>query len=150
LTQLGLRISELITIYSASIKQVGGDTMLIYSTGKLSPEPVEVSKPANQLVVYALDKIKEYAVPLQKESGLPYLFLSRNRSNKGYPVGLASHSNWNKNHLRPWIKQHNIRDKNNELIDFTSHTFRHAFASYALKGGASIEVALQHICHPPT
>lgn len=146
-TQLGLRISELITIYSASIKQVGGDTMLIYSTGKLSPEPVEVSKPANQLVVYALDKIKEYAVPLQKESGLPYLFLSRNRSKKGYPVGLASHSNWNKNHLRPWIKQHNIRDKNNELIDFTSHTFRHAFASYALKGGASIEVISQLMNH---
>lgn len=66
---MGLRISELITIYSASIKQVGGDTMLIYSTGKLSPEPVEVSKPANQLVVYALDKIKDMQCRYKRNQG---------------------------------------------------------------------------------
>src|SRR5699024_10930830 len=31
--------------------------------------------------------------------------------------------------------------------DFTSHTFRHAFATYALKGGASIEVISELMNH---
>jgi integrase len=146
-SQLGLRISEFITMRNAAIEQLGGDTMLVYYTGKLHHEPVRVTKPANALVVTAINKLQQYALPLQKESGLPYLFLTRQRNKKGYPVILVSHSNWGKNYLRPWIAQHAIRDKSGELVDFTSHTFRHAFATYALKGGASVEVISELMNH---
>jgi hypothetical protein len=74
-TQLGLRISEFILITKASIEKIGGDTMLLYYTRKLTAEPIEVYKPANDLVIYAISKLQKYAKPLQKESGLPYLFL---------------------------------------------------------------------------
>src|SRR5690606_36521861 len=55
--------------------------------------------------------------------------------------------NWNKNFVRPWLKKHNIVDANGELVNFTSHTCRHAFATYALKGGASIEVISELMNH---
>jgi hypothetical protein len=73
--------------------------------------------------------------------------LGRKRNITGCPVSLVSHANWNKNYLRPWIKRHHICDMQGQLIDFTSHTFRHAFATYALKGGASIEVISEIMNH---
>ncbi|SDJ43959.1 site-specific integrase [Paenibacillus naphthalenovorans] len=145
--QLGLRISEIITMYNASIEQIGGETKLVYSTGKLQAEPTRVYKPANALVVQAITKVEEYTAPLRKESGLPYLFLNRVRNVKGYPVGTVSHANWSKNFLRPWLQKHNLRDKNGNIADFSSHTFRHACATYALRGGASIETIRELLNH---
>lgn len=138
--QLGLRISEIITIEEGCLKEISGETMIDCSTGKLHSERIEVIKPANALVIKAISKLEEYSRPLRKESGLLYLFLNRKKNTKGYPVALVNHPNWNKNYLRPWLKKHNFVDSNGNILDFTSHTFRHAFATYALKGGASIEV----------
>lgn len=146
-TQLGLRISEIITLERGCLKKIGGDMMIDCSTAKLHAERVEVLKPANELVVLAVTKLEERAKELQKEKDLPYIFLSRKRNKKGNPVGLVSHSNWNKNFVRPWLKKHNIVDSNGNTVDFTSHTFRHAFATYALKGGASIEVISELMNH---
>lgn len=145
--QLGLRINEIITIETNCLVKIDGDMMIDTSTTKLHAERTEVLKPANELVILAVEKLEEYSEPLRKESGLPYLFLNRQRNKKGYPVGLVSHSNWNKNYLRPWLKEHNLVDKNGNLLDYTSHTFRHVFATYALKGGASIEVISELMNH---
>lgn len=145
--QLGLRISEIITLETDCLVQIDGDTMIDTSTTKLHAERVEILKPANELVVFAVKKLEEYSKQFRKESGLPYLFLNRQRNKKGLPVGLVSHSNWNKNYVRPWLEEHNLVDQDGNLIDFTSHTFRHAFATYALKGGASIEVISELMNH---
>ncbi|RRJ62976.1 site-specific integrase [Paenibacillus oralis] len=145
--QLGLRISEIITMYNASIEPIGGETKLVYNTGKLQAEPTRVYKPANALVVQAITKVEKYTAPLRKESGLPYLFLNRIRNVKGYPVGIVSHANWSKNFLRPWLQKHNLRYKNGDIADFSSHTFRHACATYALKGGASLETIRELLNH---
>lgn len=146
-TQLGLRISEIITLERGCLKKIAGDMMIDCSTAKLHAERVGALKPANELVVLAVTKLEERAKELQKEKDLPYIFLSRKRNKKGNPVGLVSHSNWNKNFVRPWLKKHNIVDSNGNTVDFTSHTFRHAFATYALKGGASIEVISELMNH---
>lgn len=135
--QLGLRISEIITIETGCIKQVGGEVMIDCSTGKLHAERIEVLKPANKLVEVAISKLEGYSKSLRSESGLPYLLINRDKTKKGYPVALVSEPNWNKNYLRPWLKEHNFVDSKGDLIDFTSHTFRHAFATYALKGGST-------------
>src|SRR5690625_741190 len=132
--QLGLRISEIITLETGCLVQVDGDMMIDTSTTKLHAERIEILKPANELVILAVTKLEEYSKPLREEAELPYLFLNRQRNKKGYPVGLVSHANWNKNHIRPWLREHNFVDTEGNLIDFTSHTFRHAFATYALKG----------------
>lgn len=145
--QLGLRISEIITMYNASIEPIGGETKLVYNTGKLQAEPTRVYKPANALVVQAITKVEKYTDPLRKESGLAYLFLNRIRNVKGYPVCIVSHANWSKNFLRPWLQKHNLRYKNGDIADFSSHTFRHACATYALKGGASLETIRELLNH---
>lgn len=139
-SQIGLRISEILTLETGCIQSIGGDKMIDCSTTKLHAERIEVMKPANELVQLAISTLEEYSKPYREEAELPYLFLNKKRNTKGYPVQLVDHPNWNKNHMRPWIKKHNIKDNNGELIKFTSHTFRHAFATYALKDGASIEV----------
>lgn len=145
--QLGLRISEIITLETGSLTQIDEDMMIDTSTTKLHAERIEVLKPANELVVLAITKLEEYSKPLRNEADLPYLFLNRQRNKKAYPVGLVSHSNWNKNYVRPWLREHNFVDKKGNLIEFTSHTFRHAFATYALKGGASIEIISELMNH---
>lgn len=146
-SQIGLRIHEIITLEAGSLTSINGDMMFDTSTTKLHAERIEVLKPANELVVLAVTKLEEYSKPLRIEGESPYLFLNRQRNKKGYPVGQVSHSNWNKNYVRPWLREHNFVDEEGNLIDFTSHTFRHAFATYALKGGASIEVISELMNH---
>lgn len=145
--QLGLRISEIITLETACLVQIDGDMMIDTSTTKLHAERTEVLKPANELVILAVTKLEEHSKPLRAETKSPYLFLNRHRNKKGYPVDLVSHANWNKNFVRPWLSEHDFVDNEGNLIDFTSHTFRHAFATYALKGGASIEVISELMNH---
>lgn len=146
-SQVGLRLHEILPLESGCLKQINGEMMFDMSTTKLHAERVELLKPANELVIQAITKLEEYSKPLREESGLPYLFLNRHRNKKGHPARLVSHSNWNKNYVRPWLKEHSFFDESGELINFTSHTFRHAFATYALRGGASIEVISELMNH---
>lgn len=146
--QLGMRISELLTIRAVSLEQIGGDTSICYVTSKLSNEPIRVNKPANSLIVEAYNALNEFTSPLRKEwKGEPYLFINKIRKVKGYPTGQVAHATFNQNFLRPWIKKHNLKGKDGKLIDFTAHTFRHAFATYAIKNGMSIEVVSDMLNH---
>src|SRR5699024_11148511 len=117
-SQVGLRLHEILPLESGCLKQINGEMMLDMSTTKLHAERVELLKPANELVIQAITKLEEYSKPLREKSGLPYLFLNRHRNKKGYPVRLVSHSNWNKNYVRPWLKEHGFFDENGELINF--------------------------------
>lgn len=101
----------------------------------LEKEPIEVIKPANEKVCIAVQKLEEYSQQLRIESGLSYLFLTRNRNKKGWPVILASKGNWTKNRLNPFIEKYNLRDENGQLLKLTSHYFRHICATYAFQGG---------------
>lgn len=146
-SQIGLRINEVLEIPAECLVKINGEMMLKTITKKLTAEPIEVLKPANDLVVFAINKIKNHTASLREETNLTNLFINRTRNQQGYPVGRVSHSNWNKNYVRPWIKMHNITYNNGELVDFTSHTFRHVFATYALKAGASISVISELMNH---
>lgn len=146
-SQIGLRISEIITLEAGCLTQIEGDTMIDTSTSKLHAEKIERLKPANELVVLAVTKLEKHSEPLRTEAKSLYLFLNRQKNKKGYPVALVSHSDWNKVYVRPWLREHNFYNENGNLIDFTSHTFRHAFATYALKSGASIEVISELMNH---
>lgn len=146
MSQLGLRISELLIIRSALIEEFNGQKQFSYVTAKLNHEPVRVYKPANELVVEAVRALEAYTKSFQSEwDGPSYLYLHK-RVEKA-KVDRVSHGNFNKSFIRPWIEKHHIKDSNNNSIDFTAHTFRHAFATYALKGGASIEVISRIMNH---
>jgi integrase len=141
-TQLGSRIEEVLTLKLGCLSSVGGKAYVTFTSTKVNKEPVEVHKPANELVVKALKRVEESTRSLRKESGLPYLFLTRHRYLKGYPVVVCSHANWNKNRLRPWMKKHDFRDVNGNFVDLTSHYFRHICATAAFDGGlTTMEVA---------
>lgn len=146
-SQIGMRISELVGLEEDCIQQIDGDKMLTFKTFKLNQEPINTYKPTNELILFAIEKLKEYTTELRKESGLPYLFLSRHKGRKGSSPVIMSYSNYNKNYLGPWIKKHNITNKEGKLVDFTSHTFRHAFATYSLRQGASIDVISKILNH---
>lgn len=72
--QIGLRISEIITLKAGCLVQIDGDIMIDTSTTKLHAESIEVLKPANELVVLAITKLEEYSKPLRDESKSLYLF----------------------------------------------------------------------------
>ena len=108
---------------------------ITFVSTKINNEPTEVNKPANEEVCIAIQKLEEYAKPLREESGLPFLFLVRNRRISGYPVTVASKGNWTKNRLTPFIEKYDLRDENGELLKLTSHYFRHICATYAYQGG---------------
>jgi len=146
-TQLGPRISEFLSIKTNCIKPINGEAHILLTTTKVDKTPVEVFLPANEIVVKAIDYLEEYAKPLRVESGLPYLFLTRNRTQNGYPICIASFSNWTKNRLRPFIKKHDIRDESGKTLELTSHYFRHIFATYALKSGMKIHDVAEILNH---
>lgn len=141
MTQLGLRINELVTIESAAIVPIGGEMKFRYVTRKLHKEPTSVTVPANELVILAVETLLEHTKELRANyEGEPLLFLQKVQNIKGTPPGPVSKSNFGKNFIRPWLAHHRIKYDNGEIItDYTAHTFRHIFATYALKGGASIE-----------
>lgn len=134
-SQIGCRIEEVLSIRTGCLKQINGEMFITFIKRKLEKEPIEVIKPANEKVCIAIQKLEEYSEPLRKESGLPYLFLTRNRSIVGYPIIVASKGNWTKNRLAPFIEKYNLRDENGKLLKLTSHYFRHICATYAYQGG---------------
>lgn len=138
-TQLGLRLNELLTLKVGCIRTVNGERMIRYETRKLEASSRTVSYPANELVALAIRRLTEYSLPLRKKSGFKELFLNEDYYSKGHPVVIVDQSNFNKNNLKPWFKKHHLTYEDGSLLDFTSHTFRHTFATYALSGGASIE-----------
>ena len=146
-TQLGCRISENLSIKAGCLSVINDEVHITYITSKVNKEPTEVTKPANEIVVKTIEKLEGYSLPLRKESGLPFLFLTRSRSQKGYPVVLASMSNWSKNRLQPFINKHDIRDEKGNLLKLSSHYFRHIFATYAIKNGMKIHDVAEMMNH---
>lgn len=134
-SQIGCRIEEVLSIQKGCLSQINGEMFITFISTKINNEPTEVNKPANKEVCIAIDKLEEYTEPLRKESGLPYLFLSRNRSKAGHPVTVASKGNWTKNRLTPFIQKYDLRDEKGNLLKLTSHYFRHICATYAYRGG---------------
>ncbi|QHA30307.1 site-specific integrase [Bacillus paranthracis] len=138
MSQVGCRISETLSIKSGCLSPIDDEVFITYTTSKTGKEPVEVTRPANELIVTTIEKLEKYTSMLRKESGFSNLFLTRNRVKKGRPVCLASSSNWTKNRLMPFIKKHDLRDESGDLLQLTSHYFRHIFATYAFKSGMKV------------
>src|SRR5699024_1401721 len=76
-TQIGLRIHEVLPLEIGCLRKIDGDMMVNTSTTKLTAEEIEILKPANELVIFAINKLEEYSKPLREESGMSYLYLSR-------------------------------------------------------------------------
>lgn len=146
-TQVGLRINEFLTLKDNCLIENGALYSIKHFSRKLHNEEIEVIKPINEYVVFAINTLLDYTKERRKESKLPYLFINPNRSKKGYPIELVSHSSWGKNFLTPWLEKHNICDEHGNAMKITSHTFRHCFATYAISNGASIEVVSKMMGH---
>lgn len=136
-SQLGLRLSEVVLIKENCLSILGGEYQITYTTSKTNKTPEEVTKPANQLVYDAIRTLEKYTRPLRERSGIPYLFLVLEGGKIGKPM-IASHSNWGKNRLNPFIKKHGIQNEYGTSLRLTHHYFRHIFATYALKSGMKI------------
>lgn len=151
MTQLGIRLSECLTIKSGCLKVINGEYQIVYKTRKTKKEIIEVTKPANELVVEAIRKLEEYSKPLRDVSGMPYLFLYLSRYNdritKEKPVLLADHSNWTRDNLEKFIEKYNIRDEKGNYLKLTSHYFRHIFATYALRSGMKLHDVAEMLNH---
>src|SRR5699024_9592633 len=117
--QIGLRISEIIKLEKGCLLHSIDNTIIDTSTTKLHAERTEMLKDDNELVKFAVTQLEENSKSIREVSVIPYLFLNRQRNKKGYPAGIVSHSNWNKNYVRPWLREHNFFDENGNLIDFT-------------------------------
>lgn len=137
-SQLGLRLNELLSLEYGCIKLMNQSKMLVYETKKLESETRKVTHPVNELVELAIKKMTEYSENFRKEANSNKLFLIRHVFSKGSPVVEVSLDNFNKNYLNPWIRTHKFTYRDGRPIDFTSHTFRHIFATYAFSGGASL------------
>ena len=146
-TQVGLRINEFLTLKHDCLSFDNGVTTIKHFTRKLHNEEIEVSKPANELVVKAITTLQHFTKEYREFSDLPYLFIAPSRNKKGYPIELIAHPTWNKNYLKPWLIYHDIRDNSGTILDITSHTFRHCFATYAISSGASIETVSRMMGH---
>lgn len=151
MTQLGIRISECLTVKSGCVKVIGGEYQITYTTTKTKKTKVDVDRPANEMVVKAIHKLEEFSKPLRELSGMSYLFLYvsayKDSLNNTPRILLADHGNWNRSFLNPFVKENNILDSNGKPLVLTSHYFRHIFATYALKDGMKIHDVAEMLNH---
>lgn len=138
MSQLGLRISECVTLEANCLSTIDGEYQITYRTSKTTKTAIEVTKPANELVVDTIRRLEDHSQPFRKRSGSNYLFLIKSR-NKVNTIELASYSNWTSRRLNPFIQKHNLLDEKGELLYLTAHYFRHIFATYALKSGMKLQ-----------
>lgn len=146
MSQLGLRISECVTLEANCLNTIDGEYQITYRTSKTTKTAIEVTKPANELVVDTIRRLEDHSQPFRKRSGSNYLFLIKSR-NKVNTIELASYSNWTSRRLKPFIQKHNLCDEKGELLYLTAHYFRHIFATYALKNGMKLQDVAEMMNH---
>ncbi|MDD1504568.1 tyrosine-type recombinase/integrase [Lysinibacillus sp. CNPSo 3705] len=146
MSQLGLRISECITLEAGCLSVINGEYQIRYRTSKTTKTAISVTKPANELVVSTIQRLEEHSTSFRKKTDSKYLFLMKSR-NKANTIQLASFSNWTDKRLKPFIQKHDIRDENGQLIHLTAHYFRHIFATYALKSGMKLQDVAEMMNH---
>lgn len=146
MSQLGLRISECVTLEADCLSVINGEYQIRYRTSKTTKTAIGVTKPANELVVSTINRLEEHSASFRKKTDSNYLFLIKS-PNKSNTIQLASFSNWTERRLKPFIQKHDIRDENGELLHITPHYFRHIFATYALKGGMKLQDVAEMMNH---
>ncbi|ACL74457.1 site-specific integrase [Ruminiclostridium cellulolyticum] len=143
-TQVGLRISELLSIKDGCINYVNGIPQLTYITTKTKKQPMSVEKPINSLVVQVITELEEYTRAIRKKAGLESLFVHRIRYDTKTVI-IAYHT-FGKNFLRPFVKRWDIKE-DGEPLELTSHYFRHFFAQGAWKGGMPVQFISKMLNH---
>lgn len=146
ISQLGMRISECVTLKAGCLSVINGEYQITYRTAKTKKTAIMVTKPANELVINTVRHLEAYSERFRKQSNSNYLFLMKSR-NKANTIELASYSNWTDKRIKPFIEKHDIREENGELINLTSHYFRHIFATYALKSGMKLQDVAEMMNH---
>ena len=143
-TQTGMRIRELLSIKEGCIRHIEGKPYIFYTTTKTMLGLVELSKPANSLVIYVVKQLEEYTRELRKETGLKELFI--HKIQYGTKTVVVAYHTFGKNFLKPFVKRWDLR-LNGELIELTSHYFRHFFAQGAYRNGMSIATIAKILNH---
>jgi len=146
MSQLGLRISECVTLEAGCLSIINGEYQITYRTSKTTKTAIHVTKPANELVVDTVKRLEMHSEHFRKNLGSNLLFLIKSR-NKANTIELASYSNWTDKRIKPFVKKHDLRDENGELLRLTAHYFRHIFATYALKNGMKIQDVAEMMNH---
>lgn len=151
MTQLGIRISECLTVKTGCLKVVNGEYQITYTTSKTKKTKIDVDRPANEMVVKAIRQLEKFSKLLRERSGMPYLFLYvspyKDSQNNTPRILLADHTNWNRSFLNPFVKENNLIDSNGKPLSLTSHYFRHIFATYALKDGMKLHDVAEMLNH---
>ena len=159
-SQVGFRINELLDLKVGCVQKIDEDDWIIEMwTKKTKKKPVRRLKPCNELVVEVVMELERLTEPLRKESGLPYLFIYRSREHgeigqrkeKSTPKGdgvirVYNKANWNRDIEQPFVERWDIREKD-ELINLTSHYYRHIFATWAHRNGMNIQSILEMFDH---
>lgn len=135
-TQTGLRISEVLSIEEGCLKYEDGGPVLEYWTRKTDKGDVLVTTYANALVWQVINELEEHTRKVRKKIKSKRLFVHSVRYDS--LICEFNHpSNFNRDYIKPFIKRWNIQQYD-ELIELTSHYFRHYFAQGAWRKGLSI------------
>lgn len=143
-TQIGLRISELISIKEGCLTYQNGEPFLNYETSKTKKGIVQIKKPVNALVVKAIEELDRHTKQLRMESGIKNLFVHKIQYDS--KIAVMAYHTFTKNYLKPFIERWDITE-NGEKICLTSHYFRHFFAQGAWKGGMTIKSIAKMLEH---
>ncbi|WP_268751294.1 site-specific integrase [Aneurinibacillus migulanus] len=129
------------------LRTIDGEVHIEFTTWKTKNEPVSVVRPANVLVVDAIHALKEHTKELRKQSGLPYLFLTKDWNKGTNIIRVPNYSMWGTRRLRLFFKRNNLYDGKGNPLHLTMHHFRHIFATYAIKSGMAIHEVMEALNH---
>jgi len=141
-SQLGLRLSEVLTMEADCLQPIDGEMNIAIFTAKTHKEKIRRLLPANAWVVTAVERLSRHTVALREVSGLPYLFLFQ----KNGRIQIPTYKSWTKDRLMKFVKRHDIQE-NGQLVHLTSHVFRHIFSTEALEKGMKIQDVAEMLGH---
>ncbi|MDT3699854.1 MAG: site-specific integrase [Thermincola sp.] len=151
-SQCGMRIGAVLSLKAGCMsKDKNGNWMIDTIARKTEKNQIKRKKPAHQIVKDVIDELERATAKLRKESGLPYLFIYREavkgvKTKEELEIRVFDKRNWNRDKIKPFVSRWDIQE-NGELIEITSHTFRHIFVTYALKGGMRLESVMDILDH---
>lgn len=135
-SQTGMRITEALSIEEGCLKHEDGEPIIEYWTRKAEKGDVLVTTYANALVCQVVNELEKYTRELRRKINSKKLFVHSVKFNSSI-CEIRSGDNFNRDYIKPFIKRWDIR-QDGELIDLTSHYFRHYFAQGAWRKGLSV------------
>ncbi len=143
-SQTGLRINEVLSLKYGCVEHLDDGTAYLNVTISKTErgDAIQHKILVNDLVINTVKNLELYTELLRKESGFEELFLIKRET----PRHLKG-TDWTGGRLKTFVRKYDIRDKDGNLYQLSSHQFRATFVKNLIKKNVPLIYIKKHFAH---